>query len=251
MSDNFETFLRECVSDNRLQRFEEVLEHRTRHLTVVLENIYDPFNASACLRTCDCFGVQDVHVIESRNEFNPNPDIALGASKWLTIHRYASHNAAQDDINKADQPPSPPVNTATADCFSKLRADGYRILTTSPRQDSTPLKAVSVTGKTAIVLGAEQVGVSEFAIAEADDRIHIPMFGFTESFNISVSAAIILQQITSHLHASEISWQLTDLEKQAIRELWVRKTLRSRYEPLRRRFEYQQQKQQQQQQPPQ
>ena len=197
MSDNFETFLRACVSDGRLQRFEEVLQHRTRHLAVVLENIYDPYNASACLRTCDCFGVQDVHVVESMNQFKPNPDIALGASKWLTIHRYA----CDDETDVIAQEPDrrlrvhSPVTTATAECFEKLRATGYRILATSPRQNSTPLEEISVTEKTAIVLGSESFGVSEFTIAEADELIHIPMFGFTESFNISVSAAIMLQQM--------------------------------------------------------
>lgn len=245
--DNFETFLRACVSDSRLQRFEEVLAHRTRHLTVVLENIYDPYNASACLRTCDCFGVQDVHVVEAMNQFKPNPDIALGASKWLTIHRFA--NDEQPDITQQEPDRRNRVHsveaTATAECFAKLRADGYRILATSPRQNSTPLDAVSVTEKTAIVFGAENFGVSEFAIAEADALIHIPMFGFTESFNISVSAAIILQHMTSLLHASEIPWRLSDVEAQAIRELWVQTTLGPRLAPLRRRFEHQQQKLQQ------
>lgn len=246
MSDNFETFLRACVSDSRLQRFEEVLTHRTRHLTVVLENIYDPYNASACLRTCDCFGVQDVHVVESRNQFKPNPDIALGASKWLTIHRYCSQNEADikpEEPDRRKRVHVPPV-MATAECFAKLKATGYRILATSPRQNSTPLEEICVTQKTAIVLGAETSGVSEFAIAEADELIHIPMFGFTESFNISVSAAIILHRMTSLLHTSEVPWQMSDMETQAIRELWVRTTLGSKVAPLRRRFEHQQRKSQ-------
>lgn len=242
MSDNLETFLRACVSDNRLQRFEEVLKHRTRHLSVVLENIYDPYNASACLRTCDCFGVQDVHVVESRNQFKPNPDIALGASKWLTIHQYSSQNEVgqdpDDDEDRDDR--ALPNTTATAECFAALRENGYRILATSPRQNSTPLDAISVTSKTAIVLGSENFGVSDFAIAEADELIHIPMFGFTESFNISVSAAIILQQMASLLHASDTPWQLTEVEAEAIRGLWVRKTLGPRLKPLLRRFDHQQ-----------
>lgn len=228
MSRTLDEFLRECVFPERLQRFEDVLEHRTRHVAVVLENIYHAHNASACLRTCDCFGIQDVHVIETENAFDPNPDIALGASKWLSIHRYTQGS-------EEESPES--ANAATAHCYESLRAQGYRILATSPRQHSLPLSEVSIDHKTAIVFGAEQVGASDFAIDQADALVHIPMFGFTESFNVSVSAAIILQQLTMQLHTIGLEWRLSELEKQEIRELWVRRSLGAKVGPLTRRFE--------------
>ncbi|HIK91888.1 MAG TPA: TrmH family RNA methyltransferase, partial [Planctomycetes bacterium] len=88
MHESLQEYLKQCLTDDRLQRFDEVVKFRTRHLTVVLENVFHEHNASAVLRTCDCLGIQDVHVIESQNNFAPNPEVALGASKWLTIHNY-------------------------------------------------------------------------------------------------------------------------------------------------------------------
>lgn len=231
MSQTLSEYLGEYVSNKRLQRFDDVLNHRTRHLTVVLENIYQAYNASACLRTCDCFGIQDVHVIESVNHFSPNPDIAKGASQWLSIHRYTDVEETSEESN-----------AATAECFKELRATGYRILATSPRQDSIPLSEIAIDQKTAVVFGAEKPGVSDFAIEQADELVHIPMFGFTESFNISVSAALILQQMTAQLHEMSINWHLTDLEKQDIRELWVRQSLGPRLAPLIRRYEHERQR---------
>lgn len=226
MSDPLFEFLKQFVTDERLQRFDNVLAHRTRHLTLVLENVYHAHNASACLRTCDCLGIQDVHIIESQNSFEPNPDIALGASQWLTTHRYhGTENTARGD------------DTATEECLSQLRESGYRILATSPRQDSTALDDISVDPKTAIIFGAEQLGVSDAAIAAADGLIHIPMYGFTESFNISVSVALVFQQIFSRLRQSDLDWQLSAAAQQQLRDQWVRHSLGEKLAPLCRRFE--------------
>lgn len=229
MSLSLYEFLSQNVTEARLQRFEEVLQHRTRHVTLVLENLHHPHNASACLRTCDCFGIQDVHIIESEGHFRPHPDIALGASKWLTLHRYQG------------VPIGPhPQHAITASCIETLREQGYRILATTPSSDSIPIQQVPLDQKTAVVFGAEKRGVSEYVLQAADQCVHIPMFGFTESFNVSVSAAIVLQQFTQTLHASAIPWQLSDPERQELLEVWVRRTLGSRADRLIRRFEYQQ-----------
>jgi len=219
-------FLKQCLTGDRLQRFDEVVNFRTRHLTVVLENIFHEHNASAVLRTCDCLGIQDVHVIESQNDFAPNPEVALGASKWLTVRNYQWDSEPTEDV----------VPNASVDCIRHLKRNGYRVLATSPRQDSIPISEVTVEKKTAVVLGAEQIGVSDAAISESDDLIHIPMYGFTESFNVSVSAAVILQQLTTLLHASNIDWQLTDAERDELVERWVRRSLGAKLEPLIRRF---------------
>jgi tRNA (guanosine-2'-O-)-methyltransferase len=226
MSQALSEYLKQCLTDDRLQRFNEVVKFRTRHLTVVLENVYHEHNASAVLRTCDCLGIQDVHVIESLNSFAPNPEVALGASKWLTVHNYRS------EPDSSDRPPS----NISVDCIRHLKKDGFRVLSTSPRQDSLPLSQVTFDQKTAIVFGAEQIGVSDEAISESDDLIHIPMFGFTESFNVSVSAAVILQHLATLLHASDIDWRLTDTEHGELTERWVRQSLGSKLEPLIRRF---------------
>jgi tRNA (guanosine-2'-O-)-methyltransferase len=225
-------YLSENVTAARLQRFEEVLQHRTRHITLVLENLHHSHNASACLRTCDCFGIQDVHIIESEGHFRPHPDIALGATKWLTLHRHQG------------VPIGPhPQHAITASCITALREQGYRILATSPRPDSVPIQQVSLDQKTAVVFGAEQPGVSDYVLETADQCVHIPMFGFTESLNVSVSAALVLHQFTQTLHASNLPWQLSVADRQELMEVWVRRTLGSRADRLIRRYEYQQSKQ--------
>jgi len=224
-------FLKQFLLEDRLQRFEEVARQRTRHLTIVLENIFHAHNASACLRTCDCFGIQDVHIVEDRNRFEPNKDIALGASQWLTIHRY-QQNTEATAAPSSDGPP-----TATRVCIESLQQQGYHVLATSPRQHSVPLQEIDVTRPTALIFGAEQVGVSEEAIELADQLVHIPMYGFTESFNISVSAALCLQHLTTRLRQTKVRWPLSEQAHDELMDEWVRKSLGAKLEPLLRRYE--------------
>ncbi|MCR9199201.1 MAG: RNA methyltransferase [Planctomycetaceae bacterium] len=243
-------FLKQFLLEDRLQRFEEVARQRTRHLTIVLENIFHAHNASACLRTCDCFGIQDVHIVEDRNRFEPNKDIALGASQWLTIHRYQQVEATEslpdaDAAVDADTMPAAAASrphtsaspSATRCCIQTLQQQGYHVLATSPRQHSVPLQEIDVTRPTALIFGAEQVGVSDEAIALADQLVHIPMYGFTESFNISVSAALCLQHLTTRLRQTQVSWQLSEQAHDEILDEWVRNSLGSKLTPLLRRYE--------------
>lgn len=234
MSPELYEFLRQFISQNRLQRFHEVVAHRTRQVTVVLQNIYHGHNASACLRTCDCFGVQDAHIIESQNSFEPNQEIALGASKWLTIRRYRSE-AGKIDLRSSTE------DAATAECIQHLKDRGYRILATSPRQHSVPLNDVVVKAPTAVIFGAEQLGVSEYAMRSADELVHIPMFGFTESLNVSVSVALVLQHLTGQLQAAGDLWKLSDAEQRQLLAEWVWRSLGNKAGSLRRRFEAEQQ----------
>ncbi|MEQ9409018.1 MAG: RNA methyltransferase [Fuerstiella sp.] len=236
MSDLLSEFLQQFITADRLRRFDEVLSQRTRQITVVLENIYHAHNASACLRTCDCFGIQDVHVIEAGNCFRPNGDIAMGASKWLTTHRYVPSAQNPSPAGSADAS-DPEVTVA---CLQNLRDQGYRLLATSPRQQSTPLDRINTTSRTAVIFGAEKSGISDTAVSMADELICIPMYGFTESFNVSVSVAIILHQLVSQLRAGSGDWQLTNEEQQLIRKDWIRRTLGHRLQPLCRRFEAEQ-----------
>lgn len=224
MSDPELEYLKQFLLDQRLERLEEVVQQRTRHFTVVLENVNHDHNASACLRTADCLGIQDVHIIESLNHFRPKCDVALGASKWLTIHRYSTISKEQRESEQAS-------------CYASLRQQGFQILATSPRQNSIPLDQVQIQKPTAIVFGAEQVGVSEAAISEADGLIHIPMYGFTESFNISVSVALILRHLIEQVRAADISWQISEQEQQHLLLQWVRRSLGHKYPALKRRFD--------------
>ena len=201
-------FLESFISENKKDLFRRIVEYRTRYITVVLEDIYQPHNASAVLRTCDCFGVQDVHIIENRNLYEVNPDVALGSSKWLTLTKYnTSKNNSLDTINR-------------------LKSKGYTIVATTPHKNDTPLNTLDLSKKTALLFGTELNGLSDVALENADAFVKIPMVGFTESFNISVSAAIILHQLTEKLRESHFNWQLTHEEKTDIQLDWVRNVVK-------------------------
>lgn len=203
-------FLKQYISERRFSRFREVVAHRTRYLTIVLEDIFQPHNASAVLRTCDCLGIQDVHIIENRNTFSPNPDVALGASKWLTLVHYREKNRDNTKI-----------------ALQKLKEEGYRLVATSPHhRSSTPESFNLKAGKAALLFGTELTGLSETALSMADEYLHIPMVGFTESFNISVTAAIVLYTLTHRLRNSEIPWQLSPSEELQLLLEWTRTTVR-------------------------
>lgn len=183
------------VSENKRSKFEEFIKYRTKHLTVVLEDIYQSQNASAVLRTCDCVGIQDVHVIENRNEYVLNPEVELGAAKWLNLKKY----------NKSE--------FNSIDAFDTLKRDGYRIIATTPHKHDQLLTDLKLDGKIALVFGTEKRGLSEQAIEAADEYVRIPMHGFTESFNISVSAAICLFYIMDKIRSSEIDWKLSEEDR--------------------------------------
>jgi tRNA (guanosine-2'-O-)-methyltransferase len=194
-----------CITDERKALFKELIQKRTKYLTVVLENIYQPLNASAVLRSCDCFGIQDVHVIENYNEFKPDREVAMGASNWLTVNRY--------DKNENN----------TLDCIQSLKNKGYRIVATSPHNSQTDLINFDLSkGKTALFFGTEVEGLSDVVLENADEHLHIPMYGFTESFNLSVSAAICLYEMRIKMEKENIKWHMTEDEKNQVLLDWLR-----------------------------
>lgn len=219
MNKDLLTYLSGYLTPQRQDLFNKVLEMRTRYLTVVLEDIYQPQNASAVLRTCDCFGLQDVHIIENRNTFEVNREVSLGSSKWLSLKKY----------NEKEQ------NSLQA--IKYLKAQGYRIVATTPHTNDQQLHDFDVSkGKAALVFGSELPGITNRIMNEADEFLKIPMYGFTESFNISVSAAIILHHLTLKMRQDErINWQLSDTEKDEIKLEWIRKTIK-RSELIEQRF---------------
>lgn len=210
MEDALIQFLSGFITSERLNLFDRILENRTRYLTVVLEDIYQPQNASAVLRTCDCFGIQDVHIIENKNVFNLNPAVELGSSKWLTLKKY----------NESDN--------NSLEAITKLKKDGYRIVATTPHKNDIHLEDFDLMkGKTALIFGSELPGISDVVANEADEFMKIPMFGFTESFNISVSAAITLHHLTLKLRTlNELNWQLSHDEKSTLKLKWLKKSIK-------------------------
>ena len=201
-------YLLDFVSENKKKLFEKIIRYRTRYITVVLEDIFQPHNASAVLRTCDCFGIQDIHIIENDNQYEINPDVALGSSKWLNLIKY----------NNSDH------NTLIA--FENLRKQGYRIVATTPHKNACTLEELNIDSKIALVFGTELAGLSDIAIKNADEFVKIPMYGFTESFNISVSAAIILHYLTDKLRKSGKNRKLKKDEIIEIKLDWARSVVK-------------------------
>jgi len=203
-------FLSEHITDNRNAMFDKVLKDRTKYLTVVLEDIYQSHNASAVLRSCDCFGIQDVHVIENRNKYSVDRDVALGSSKWLSLNKY----------NEEEN------NTRAA--LRKLKKQGYRIVATTPHTNDVELYDFDISkGKSAIVFGTELTGISDIVREEADEFLRIPMYGFTESFNISVSAALVLQHMAHEIRNQNVDWKLSEEDLVDIKLQWLKTTIKS------------------------
>jgi tRNA (guanosine-2'-O-)-methyltransferase len=203
-------YLGSFLTDSRRERIDQVLEERTRYLTIVLEDVYQPHNASAVLRSCECFGIQDVHIVEDRNTYSVNRDVVLGAADWLDLIR---HRAREGKGVRA--------------CCDELRAAGYRLVAASPGEGSAvALDDVSVETPLAVLFGTEEEGLSAAAREEVAEHIRIPMFGFTGSFNVSVSAALVLRELTRRIRSSPVAWRLSEEEKQSLRLKWYRRMVK-------------------------
>jgi len=210
-------YLKEFVTAKRFDTFNRVLNQRTRYISVVLEDIFQGHNASAVLRSCDCFGVQNIHMIENSNEFLTNPEVAMGSSQWLSLFHHNKH-----DNNSLST-------------IEYLRKEGYRIVATTPHTKDCLLEDLDLKkGKIALFFGSELPGLSNIVMDNADEFVRIPMVGFTESFNISVSAALSLYDLTSRLRNSDIKWQLSELEKNDILFEWLKTSIKDSERILKR-----------------
>lgn len=209
------------VTPRRLQRLEFALKHRTRWLTVALEDVFQPHNASAILRSCDCFGVQDVHIVDQRNEYKVSRAIALGAAQWLDLYRHGGADSAD----------------AVSRCCVSLKQRGYRLVATTPHEGATDLNAVDLSGgPIALLFGTELTGLSDVAMDHVDEAIRIPLYGLAESLNVSVSAALILRQLTEALRSSqEVDETLDPSQQLELRLAWLRRSMRHG-EAIIRRF---------------
>ena len=198
-------YLEGFISAQRKERFARILEERTKFITVAIEDVFQVHNSSAVIRSCDIFGIQEAHIIEDRFGKRLDKNIAMGAQQWVDVHRYDT----------------------TQSCVDKLRERGYKIIATTPDNRAVSLEDFKIDQKIALFLGTEKEGLSSTVIDGADAHLRIPMFGFTESLNISVSAAIILYNLTSKLKSETIFWHLTEQEKFEKRLDWTKKSIKS------------------------
>lgn len=210
MIDNkFIAHLEQFTTAHRKDLFQKVLNERTRHFTVAIEDIFQPHNSGAVIRSCDVFGIQDIHVIESNYQFYASSQVAKGAQKWLDFSLYNKRHTNN-----------------TLNCIADLREKGYKIIATTPHNDSCFLQDFDIRQKSAFFFGVEKDGLSKDVMENADGYLKIPMVGFTESLNISVAAAIVLQNLTERLKKSEVNWQLTAVEKREKYLDWLKKSIK-------------------------
>ena len=203
---SFVEYLGSYLTEERKHRIAEVLSQRTQHLAVVLEDIHHAHNASAIMRTCDCFGVQDMYVVEGESQFKTNKYIVRGSSNWVDLHMYES---GQLDT-----------------CVTHLKEKGYKIVATTPHTDKSVFD-LNLGHKLAFCFGSEKNGISKDLINQADELVKIPMYGFTESFNISVSVALILGHFVENMKVENIDWKLSKDKYEELIELWYLQSLKN------------------------
>ncbi|MCG8378232.1 MAG: RNA methyltransferase [Proteobacteria bacterium] len=197
--------LTDVINDDRVDLLRQVLNERTRYLTVVLDDIYQPQNTSAILRSCECLGIQDLHVIEDKNDYKVNKMVVKGASKWVRLYRYKQQKGRKD-------------------CLDNIKNNGYKVVAMTLSRDSIPLEGLPVTDKLALCFGSEEAGLNKLIEANADYKVQIPITGFTQSYNVSVSAGISLYYLINKIKDLQQDWQLSKKEKETLLIDWLSKS---------------------------
>jgi len=198
--------IRPFLSPDRVARFREVVDRRTRYLTIALEDLHHSQNASAALRTAEAFGLQTLHVVEALAAWRVHREIARSAEKWVEVVRHPDGRA----------------------CLDALRAAGYRIWAASPDPGAPPLPALELRGPTAVLFGNELDGLTPVFEAGADERFRIPLRGFVQSLNVSVTVGIVLERLVEQLERlPRERWQLTAGERERLLLAWTQRGLRS------------------------
>lgn len=201
-------YLKSYISESRYERIMQVSANRTNHVAVVVENLYQSHNMSAVLRTSECLGIQNVHIIENKFQYKLSKEVSMGSDKWLNLHHYNT------------------LENNTEDCIRKVKSLGYKVVATMPAENDSMLDDVDISVPTAFLFGTELLGLTPQAVALADEFVKIPMYGFTESYNISVSVALTMMNVTERMRHSDIAWQLPEQELQALRLEWMKKSLK-------------------------
>ncbi len=210
-------YLREFVVDDKNALFERLIQERTDYVTIVMEDLYQSHNQSAVMRSADCYGIQNVHLIENRNRYDSTSTVSQGAREWLTIHRHRKSG------------------NNTPEALAELKSAGYRIIATTPHTNDVLVDELDLAkGKMAFILGTELTGVSDTVFEQADEFVKVPMYGFTESLNVSVCGAIIMYSVMQRLRRSGIDWHLTDKRKSEVVFQWYKNAIKASDEILER-----------------
>lgn len=203
-------YLMNFVTDEKNDLFSRLIRERTDYVTVVLEDLFQSHNQSAVMRSADCFGIQDVHVIENRNVYDETSTVSQGAREWLSLYRYGE------------------LKNNTQTVIDKLRGEGYRIIATMPHRDDVLIDDLDLAkGKMAFFFGTELTGLSERVVSQADEFVKVPMYGFTESLNVSVSAALVMYSVMQRLRCSNIAWHLPEAKQTEVLLKWYVKSVKA------------------------
>lgn len=210
-------YLRNFVTDEKNALFDRLIRERTDYVTLVLEDLYQSHNQSAVMRTADCMGIQHVHIIENRNKYDTSSTVSQGAREWLTLHRYRGEEN----------------NTPAA--VRQLRAEGYRIIATTPHTDDVLIDDLDLEkGKMAFFFGTELTGLSSDVLEQADEFVKVPMYGFTESLNVSVCAALLMYSVMQRLRRGTIDWRMDAEQQVRVALQWYRHSIKASDEILER-----------------
>ncbi len=209
-------YMSQFLTEERVEVLRRTLASRTRYMTILTENTFHPQNASALVRHCEAFGLQDLHTVETRCKFNPNVNIVRGTDKWVDITRHES----------------------TEEAISSLKGAGYRLVATTPHREScTPETFDVAKGPFCLVFGTEHAGVSDEIIEAADEYLRIPMCGMVESLNVSASAAILIYMLSQRMRLTpSIDWALKEEDAREMLFRWVMSSVKDSERILEREF---------------
>lgn len=185
-------------SSEKAHSIAKILAARTYHITLVLEDLFHEHHVATMIRTAECFGIQDAHLIKVRHQIPLFNSISKGAQQWVSIHEYSSSKA----------------------CLSALKSQGYKIVATVPDNNALALHELPLEHKIALCFGTERQGLTADVLEQADYRITIPMKGFTQSFNVAQSASIIMYDVIRRLEQSSINWTASNEEQYALLQKW-------------------------------
>lgn len=227
-------YLEGFLTPERKERMKTVLEQRTRYVTCVLEDLFDPRNGSAVIRHCDALGIHELHAIENRHHFKSDTQVDLGTAQWLDMRVYRKpREGAPTSVKgrrraaQASPDGTPPLlESQTPIVLAELKSRGYRIVATSPHaaDDALPETLDLTAGPAAVVFGSEKHGISDEVREAADVFLRIPMVGFVESFNLSASAAIVFHVLSRRIRQEGLHWRLEDEDAERVMFTWIRRT---------------------------
>lgn len=210
--------LESSLTEARQEKCRAILDERMSYMSIVLEDIYNPQNSNAVLRTADCFGVQNVHIVETMNVHEERNLVSKGSEKWLSLHRYNT----------------PDIDNSLV-CIKRLKEQGIRIVSAMPHKEGVDIRDFDVKkGPFAIVLGNELYGVSMEMEEFSDEYINIPMYGFTESLNLSVAGALCMHELRNKICREVPDWPLTEDERKNVHLEWIVNSLPSGKAMLKR-----------------